>query len=55
MSQPLYDRTVRFRASSAMIEAATNRARIDGMTLPEMLRASLRNAARTPATIPGVQ
>lgn len=55
MSPPLYDRTVRFRASSAMVDAATSRARSDGMTLPEMLRASLRNAARTPSTNPGDQ
>lgn len=45
MKTTVHDRPVSFRASSALVKAATGQAHAAGMSLTEVLRASLRAAA----------
>ena len=46
MKTTVHDRPVSFRASSALVKAATGEAHAAGMSLTEVLRASLRAAAQ---------
>lgn len=45
----IHDETARFRANAALLGAARQRARQQGMTLSEFFRAAVRNAVREAA------
>jgi len=49
MRQQFHDHVVRFRASSAIIAKAEEKARAEGMTLSDLIRDALRHAVRDAA------
>lgn len=46
MQTIVHDQTARFRVSSTLLEAANAKARREGMSLSEMMRAALRREVR---------
>ena len=49
MSAQVHDMTVRFRANNSLVASAAEKARREGMTLSELLRAALRREIREAA------
>ena len=45
MRKTIHDRPISFRANGNLVDAATAKAHEAGMSLPEVLRGSLRSAA----------